>query len=228
MEENKMAKRVALVTGGSRGIGKAICEKFEAMGYDVVAPTRAELDLSSSVSVERFLELHEKDVYDVIVNNAGINDVNDIENVTDDEIERAMSINLVTPLKLLRKFVPAMKERRYGRIVNIGSIWGIVSKRGRVVYSMTKHGIHGITKTLAVELAEYNILVNTVCPGFTLTELTYKNNTAEQIKRIEQDIPIGRMAQPDEIADAIAYLADERNTYLTGQLIAVDGGFTSK
>lgn len=228
MEENKMAKRVALVTGGSRGIGKAVCEKFEAMGYDVVAPTRAELDLSSSVSVERFLELHEKDVYDVIVNNAGINDVNDIENVTDDEIERAMSINLVTPLKLLRKFVPAMKERQYGRIVNIGSIWSIVSKRGRVVYSMTKHGIHGLTKTLAVELAEYNILVNTVCPGFTLTELTYKNNTAEQIKRIEQDIPIGRMAQPDEIADAIAYLADERNTYLTGQLIAVDGGFTSK
>lgn len=223
-----MAKRVALVTGGSRGIGKAVCEKFEAMGYDVVAPTRAELDLSSSVSVERFLELHEKDVYDVIVNNAGINDVNDIENVTDDEIERAMSINLVTPLKLLRKFVPAMKERQYGRIVNIGSIWSIVSKRGRVVYSMTKHGIHGLTKTLAVELAEYNILVNTVCPGFTLTELTYKNNTAEQIKRIEQDIPIGRMAQPDEIADAIAYLADERNTYLTGQLIAVDGGFTSK
>lgn len=223
-----MAKRVALVTGGSRGIGKAVCEKFEAMGYDVVAPTRAELDLSSSGSVERFLELHEKDVYDVIVNNAGINDVNDIENVTDDEIERAMSINLVTPLKLLRKFVPAMKERQYGRIVNIGSIWSIVSKRGRVVYSMTKHGIHGITKTLAVELAEYNILVNTVCPGFTLTELTYKNNTAEQIKRIEQDIPIGRMAQPDEIADAIAYLADERNTYLTGQLIAVDGGFTSK
>lgn len=228
MEENKMAKRVALVTGGSRGIGKAVCEKFEAMGYDVVAPTRAELDLSSSVSVERFLELHEKDVYDVIVNNAGINDVNDIENVTDDEIERAMSINLVTPLKLLRKFVPAMKERQYGRIINIGSIWSIVSKRGRVVYSMTKHGIHGITKTLAVELAEYNILVNTVCPGFTLTELTYKNNTTEQIKRIEQDIPIGRMAQPDEIADAIAYLADERNTYLTGQLIAVDGGFTSK
>lgn len=228
MEENKMAKRVALVTGGSRGIGKAVCEKFEAMGYDVVAPTRVELDLSSSVSVERFLELHEKDVYDVIVNNAGINDVNDIENVTDDEIERAMSINLVTPLKLLRKFVPAMKERQYGRIVNIGSIWSIVSKRGRVVYSMTKHGIHGITKTLAVELAEYNILVNTVCPGFTLTELTYKNNTAEQIKRIEQDIPIGRMAQPDEIAAAIAYLADERNTYLTGQLIAVDGGFTSK
>ena len=148
--------------------------------------------------------------------------------VTDEEIERAMQINLVSPLKILRKFVPAMKEKRYGRIVNIGSIWGIVSKRGRVVYSMTKHGIHGITKTLAVELAEYNILVNTICPGYTLTELTYKNNSEEQIRNIEKDIPIQRMARPDEIADAIIYFAQDRNSYITGQLIAVDGGFTSK
>lgn len=223
-----MVKRVALVTGGSRGIGKAACEKLEALGYVVVAPTRQELDLSSAVSVEAFLELHRNDVFDVIINNAGINDINDIEMVTDDEIERAMQINLVSPLKILRAFVPAMKERRYGRIVNIGSIWGIVSKRGRVVYSMTKHGIHGITKTLAVELAEYNILVNTICPGFTLTELTYKNNSPEQIKNIERDIPIQRMAQPAEMADAIIYFVEDRNTYITGQLIAVDGGFTSK
>ena len=172
--------------------------------------------------------MHKNDVYDVIINNAGINDINDIEMVTDEEIERAMQINLVSPLKILRKFVPAMKEKRYGRIVNIGSIWGIVSKRGRVVYSMTKHGIHGITKTLAVELAEYNILVNTICPGYTLTELTYKNNSEEQIRNIEKDIPIQRMARPDEIADAIIYFAQDRNTYITGQLIAVDGGFTSK
>ena len=223
-----MVKRVALVTGGSSGIGKAACEKLEALGYVVVAPTRQELDLSSAVSVEAFLELHRNDVFDVIINNAGINDINDIEMVTDDEIERAMQINLVSPLKILRAFVPAMKERRYGRIVNIGSIWGIVSKRGRVVYSMTKHGIHGITKTLAVELAEYNILVNTICPGFTLTELTYKNNSPEQIKNIERDIPIQRMAQPAEMADAIIYFVEDRNTYITGQLIAVDGGFTSK
>lgn len=223
-----MAKRVALVTGGSRGIGKTVCEKLKALGYTVVAPARQELDLSSVTSVEAFLESHKNDVYDVIINNAGINDINDIELVTDDEIERALQINLVSPLKILRKFIPAMKERHYGRIVNIGSIWGIVSKRGRVVYSMTKHGIHGITKTLAVELAEYNILVNTVCPGYTLTELTYKNNSEEEIKNIERDIPIQRMARPDEIADAIIYFAEDRNTYITGQLIAVDGGFTSK
>lgn len=223
-----MVSRVALVTGGSRGIGKAVCEKLEGLGYVVVAPTRQELDLSSTVSVEAFLELHRNDVYDVIINNAGINDVHDIEKVTDDEIEQAMQINLVSPLRILRKFVPAMKERRYGRIVNISSIWGIVSKRGRVVYSMTKHGIHGITKTMAVELAEYNILVNTICPGFTLTELTYKNNSKEQIKQIESDIPIQRMAQPSEIADAIVFFAEDKNTYIIGQLIAVDGGFTSK
>lgn len=222
-----MKKRTALVTGGSRGIGKAVCDKLELLGYKVEAPNRKELDLASVISVEAFLENHKNDVYDVIINNAGINDINDIEKVTDDEIERAMQTNLISPLKILRAYVPAMKDMCYGRIVNVGSIWGIVSKRGRVVYSMTKHGIHGITKTLAVELAEYNILINTVCPGYTLTELTYKNNSEDEIKCIENEIPIRRMAYPCEIADAISYFVEDRNTYITGQLIAVDGGFTS-
>lgn len=220
--------KTALVTGGSRGIGRKICEQLEREGYKVYAPARMELDLSDSTSVEKFVGSHSSDIYEVIVNNAGINDINDIENVTDDEIERAMQINLISPMKLLRAFVPGMKEQQYGRIVNISSIWGIVSKRGRVVYSATKHGIHGITKTLAVELAEYNILVNTVCPGFTLTELTRKNNTPEQIAAISEEIPIKRMAEPEEIADAVCYLISVRNTYLTGQLIAVDGGYTSR
>lgn len=223
-----MSQRKAFITGGSRGIGKKIAEQLEKEGYEVYAPTRKELDLSDISSVERFVSEHATDIYDVIVNNAGINDINDIENVTDDEIERAMQINLISPMKLLRAFVPGMKSRKYGRVVNIGSIWGIVSKRGRVVYSTTKHGIHGLTKTLAVELAEYNILVNTVCPGFTLTELTRKNNTLEQIEAISQEIPMKRMAEPEEIADAVCYLVSERNTYLTGQLIAVDGGYTSR
>lgn len=223
-----MNKHTAFVTGGSRGIGRAIVESLEKKGYEVYAPTRGELNLSDPESVESFLRLHEKDEYDIIINNAGINDINDIENVTDEEIEQAMQVNLISPLRILRAYVPAMKNKQYGRIVNIGSIWGIVSKRGRVVYSMTKHGIHGMTKTLAVELAEYNILVNTVCPGFTLTELTYKNNTDKQIAAISADIPIKRMAEPEEIADMIAYLVEDRNTYVTGQLIAVDGGYTSK
>lgn len=223
-----MRQYKALITGGSRGIGKKIVEQLEREGHVVYAPTRAELDLSDENSVKLFLEQHKEEQYDIIVNNAGINDINDIENITDEEIERAMQINLLTPLKILRAFVPTMKQNQYGRIVNIGSIWGIVSKRGRTVYSITKHGIHGLTKTLAVELAEYGILVNTVCPGFTLTELTKKNNTPEQIQEISQEIPMKRMAEPEEIADAVCYLVSERNSYLTGQLIAVDGGYTSR
>lgn len=218
----------ALVTGGSKGIGYAIAERFRAGGYIVHTPTHQELDLLSKESINEYILSHKEEHYDILVNNAGINDIHDISDVTDNEIERALQINLIAPMMLLRAYVPAMKEKKYGRIVNIGSIWGIVSKRGRVVYSATKHGIHGITKTLAVELAEYNICVNTVCPGFTLTELTYKNNTPEQIAQISQEIPMKRMAAPDEIASIVSYLTSPENSYLTGQIIAVDGGYTSK
>ena len=113
-------------------------------------------------------------------------------------------------------------------IVNIASIWAIVSKSGRCVYSATKNGIHGVTNTLAVELAEYNILVNTVCPGFTLTEMTKKNNTEAEVAAISSDIPMKRMAEPREIAEVVYFLGSDKNTYLTGQKIAVDGGYTER
>jgi 3-oxoacyl-[acyl-carrier protein] reductase len=220
--------RKALVTGGSRGIGKAISAKFEEHGYEVIMPTRQELDLSESDSIASYIEKN-KDVYfDVIVNNAGINDINDITDILDEEIDDMMTVNLIAPIKLLRGFVKNMKKNQYGRIVNIGSIWAVVSKKGRCVYSATKNGIHGVTNALAVELAPYNILINTVCPGFTLTELTRKNNTEEEMKEISADIPIGRMAAPEEIAEVVYFLCSEQNTYLTGQKIAVDGGFAEK
>lgn len=220
-------KRTALITGASKGIGKAIAAQLSEEGYAIVTPTHTELDLASDTSIKEFIEKNKETRFDVIINNAGINEIHEIDQITDDEIEQTMNINLIAPMKLLRAFVPAMKEKHYGKIVNIGSIWGIVSKPGRVTYSAAKHGIHGITKTLAAELAEHNILVNTVCPGFTLTELTRKNNTEEQIIQIAETIPMRRMAEPKEIADAVCYLVSERNTYITGQLIAIDGGYTS-
>lgn len=218
----------ALITGGSRGIGKAIAQKFQENGYEICIPSREELELSSDESVSHFVSDHRDMTFDVIINNAGINEINKIENITDNELKAMMNINLISPIKLLRGFVENMKKQNYGRIVNIASIWAVVSKEGRCVYSATKNGIHGVTNTLAVELAPYNILVNTVCPGFTLTELTKKNNTQAEIADISRDIPMGRMADPKEIAEVVYFLCGENNTYLTGQKISVDGGFTIK
>lgn len=220
--------RKVLITGASRGIGKAIAAKFYENGYETVLPNRQELDLEYAESVEAYVRENENVYFDVIINNAGINDINEIENVTDAELERMMAINLIAPIRILRGFVGEMKKHRYGRIVNIGSIWASVSKGGRCVYSATKNGIHGVTNTLAVELAPNNILVNTVCPGFTLTEMTRKNNTPEEIEAISKEIPAGRMAAPEEIAEVVYFLGSEKNTYITGQKIVVDGGFTEK
>ena len=220
--------RKALVTGASRGIGAAVAKQLRTQGYEVFTPTHGELDLLSMESVEAYCALHRDTTFDVLVNNAGINDIHDIDAVTDDELRRMMDINLISPMRLIRGVVPNMKRQKYGRIVNIGSIWGVAGKPGRTVYAATKHGIHGVTQTLAVELAPYNILVNTVCPGFTLTELTYKNNSAEQRQEIAKDIPMGRMAEPEEQARAVCFLAGTENTYITGQQLVVDGGYSSK
>lgn len=220
--------RKVLVTGGARGIGKAIVTVFKENGYEVVAPTRQELDLRNAESIEEYVKLHKGEYFDVIVNNAGLNELHEIEEITDEEMDDMIAVNLIAPIKLLRGFTGEMKKRGYGRIVNIASIWAIVSKSGRCVYSATKNGIHGVTNTLAVELAEYNILVNTVCPGFTMTELTKKNNTSTEIMEISKDIPIKRMAEPKEIAEVVYFLCSEKNTYVTGQKIAVDGGYTER
>lgn len=215
-----------LVTGGSRGIGKAIVDIYCENGYSVDAPSREELDLEKTDTVKFFIAAHEANGYDIIINNAGCNFINYIENTVESDIAQMMYVNLISPITLLRGFVPYMKEKKFGRIVNIGSIWGVIAKPGRSIYSATKHGIHGITSTLAAELAPYNILVNTVAPGQTLTELTLKNNSPEDICKMEKDIPLGRLAKPEEIAQAVFFLGNERNTYITGQQITVDGGLT--
>lgn len=218
--------KTVLVTGGSRGIGKAIVQKFEAEGYRTFAPGHQELDLNSVESVDAFIETHREEGFDVIINNAGINEISLLESITDDQLDRMMQINLLSPIRLLRGLVGPMKENKYGKIVNIGSIWAVVSSEGRLVYSATKNALHGVTNTLALELGPYNILVNTVCPGYVLTDLTRKNNTEEEIEIISSTLPLRRMAQPEEIANFVYFLASEDNTFITGQKIAIDGGFT--
>lgn len=221
-----MSKTV-FITGGSRGIGKAASELFSAKGYTVIAPTRSEMDLASSKSVTQYFERN-KFQADCIINNAGINPLSNIESITDSDLENTINVNLLAPVLIARSLVGGMKERGYGRIINVSSIWGVVSKEKRTVYSMTKNGLHGLTNTLAVELGAYNILVNTVCPGYTNTELTKQNVSAAEAEVLAADIPLRRFAEPVEIAELLYFLGSEQNTYITGQKIVVDGGFTAR
>lgn len=216
----------ALITGGSRGIGKATAKVFADHGYEVFLPSRQELDLLSKDSVDQFIERSAAESIDTIVNNAGINEIGLLENVTDIQLEQMLMTDLISPIRLLRGLIPQLRKSPAGRVVNIGSIWAVVSKEGRSVYSAAKNGMHGISNALAIELSNAGILVNTVCPGFTMTELTRKNNTPEQIAHLNCQIPLGRMAEPDEIAKLIYFLGSAENTYITGQKIVIDGGYT--
>jgi len=214
----------ALVTGASRGIGAAIAKRMFAANINVLTPSRQQLDLSSNESIDNFLRTNNVPI-DILVNNAGINLIAAALEVSDKNIEDTIQVNLVAPIRLIRSIVPHMIPKGYGRIVNISSIWSLVSRPGRLTYSATKSGLNGITRTLAIELAPYNILVNSVAPGYTNTELTKMNNTDAQIEEIKKQIPLGRLAEPEEIAEVVYFLTSESNTYLTGQVVIVDGGF---
>ncbi len=220
-----MRGRRALVTGASRGIGKAIAVRLQQGGAEVLTPPRQELDLLSNASVDAYLSAL-RDPVDILVNDAGINRLGSAVEASDADIQETLQINLVAPLRLARGLVPGMVERRYGRIVNISSIWSIVSKPRRITYAASKAGLNGLTRTLAVELARHNILVNAVAPGFVLTEMTRQNNTEADLEAICQTIPAQRLAQPEEIAEVVAFLCSAANSYLTGQTLLVDGGFT--
>lgn len=221
-------KRTVLITGGSRGIGKAIVELLKEEGYDVIDPSRKELDLLNDKSIERFIRKYKNRRIDCIVNNAGINVPQWIDEVTDENIHDTIQINLVAPIKLIRGLVGNMKKKKWGRIINISSVFGIVARGKQALYSTTKHGINGLTKSLALELAPFNILVNSICPGFANTDLVVKCNTPDKIAKILENVPLNRLIEPLEIAKLVKFLISDENTAMTGAAVVIDGGFTSK
>lgn len=237
--------KTVLITGGTRGIGKAIADYlYESGATLLLTGTRQEqvdrlnaegdprrtylqVDFSDVQSLERFTtRLKEYERIDVCVNNAGINIVQDFCEVPQEDYDKVYQINVAAPYKILKAVVPTMKRNGYGRVVNIASIWSVINRPGRSSYAVSKNAVVGLTKSLAVELAKDNVLVNAVSPGFTLTELTATTNTPEQIAELSAKVPANRMAQPKEIATVVAFLCSSLNSYLTGQNIVVDGGYT--
>ena len=222
-----MESKTALVTGASRGIGKSIKEVLSNDGVEIVSPSRDELDLSSSESIDEFLSNLTTDI-DIIINNAGILKVGEPEDFSTDDLNDILQVNVIAPFKIISGTIEKMKMQNFGRIVNISSIWGQKSKKGRTLYSSSKAALDALTRSFAIELAPYNILVNSVAPGYIATDMLKQYNTEEELSIIRDTIPMNRFGKKIEIAELVKFLCSEKNSYITGQILTIDGGFVCK
>jgi len=239
--------KIIIITGGTRGIGAAIVNAFlNAGAYVVITGTKKvrvetldisnnnnnilyhQLDYSSEESAIEFIHSVKKmGSIDVLINNAGVNKLDSITEISSVEWDWINAVNLRGPFILTQAVSDTMKKQNSGKIINIASIYGVVSKNKRAAYSATKWGLVGFTKAVALDLAHYNVQVNAVSPGFVDTDLTRRILGYEQMEHLIDTIPMGRLAKPDEIAKVVLFLCSDQNTYITGQNIIVDGGFTS-
>ena len=230
-----------LITGATRGIGFEIAKAFEKLNATVIITGTKDNFITNEFNYhyeELFIRkendwknqinsiINKYNGFDICINNAGINKVNSIEKTDYEDLENIILTNLTAPIYITSIVAKKMIENKKGSIINIGSIFGTVSKIGRSPYTATKSGIIGVTKTMAIDLAEHNILVNCVSPGFVDTELTRKVLGEEQMKIMSEKIPMKRLANTKDITPIILFLCSEFNTYITGQNITVDGGFT--
>ncbi len=238
--------KYALVTGGSRGIGRAICLKLAAIGYPILINYQsnklaaeetkrmiedeggnAELlpfDVSNGVQVDKALSEwqtnHPDDYVAILVNNAGIRKDNLMFWMSDDEWNQVMDASLTGNFFITRSLVKYMMNKKFGRVINIVSISGVNGMAGQTNYAAAKAGIIGLTKSLALETAKKKVTVNAVAPGFIKTDMTKDLNQDE----LQKLVPIGRFGNPEEVAALVGFLASDEASYITGQVISISGG----
>ena len=222
-----MKRKTALITGSSRGIGKSIKESLSKDGIDIINPSRDILDLSSPKSIDEFLSQLTTHI-DIVINNAGILKVGQHDEISTDDFHEVFQVNVVAPFKIISGVIGDMKHQKFGRIVNISSIWGQKSKEGRTLYSSSKAALDALTRSLAIEFASYNILINSVAPGYIETDMLKQYNTEKELSAIREKIPMKRFGKKIEIAELVKFLCSENNSYITGQILTIDGGYVCK
>ncbi|MFH0889579.1 MAG: 3-oxoacyl-[acyl-carrier-protein] reductase [Candidatus Aenigmatarchaeota archaeon] len=243
-----MTGKIALVTGGSRGIGRAVALELSRSDFFVFVnynsnETEAKktasmitesggdtaiikADVSDFAQVERmFAEIASKSGgVDVLVNNAGINSDRTLKNMTAEQWDSVIRTNLTGTFNCTKNALEYMKNKKWGRIINISSVIGQMGNIGQANYAAAKAGIIGFTKSIAKECAKYGVTVNAIAPGFIETDMV--KSIPEEIKqKIVQQIPVGRFGKPEEVAKLAAYLASDDSSYMTGQVIGINGGF---
>jgi len=247
MCQKRLLNKIAIVTGGAQGIGKSIVRKLASEGANCVI---VDVDIQSAentakevreesnvetlvfkVDVSNFQEVQNcvDETFkkfgriDILVNNAGITKDNLILKMTEEEWDKVLDTNLKGCFNFIKAASKYMLKQRSGRIINIASVVGLMGNPGQANYSASKGGLIALTKTVAKEFASRNILVNAVAPGYIKTRMT-EALTEEQKKKLQEYIPLNRLGEPEDVANAVWFLSIEESSYITGQVISVNGG----